>query len=57
MEQWLENAFDNIDAGLFSSDTFHNEESLIYFEGFIARWQREIKNIRENIPTEAMNKE
>jgi hypothetical protein len=47
MEEWAEEACDQIDAGFFSGDAFHDEAALTRIEEFIARWQGEIANIRE----------
>jgi hypothetical protein len=46
LPEHTERHFDAIDAGFFSGDTFHNEEALMRFDWYVARWQREIANIR-----------
>jgi len=52
LPMWAVNAIDEIDAGLFSGDTFDDEESLADFEWYIARWTRELKLKREFIENE-----
>lgn len=48
-EAWAEQAFDQIDAGVFSGDTFHSAEATARFREFIARWERGLKDIEESI--------
>jgi hypothetical protein len=52
-----EEYFDAIDAGFFSGDTFHNEDALDRFAWYVARWQREIINIRELLEENARSAE
>lgn len=40
--QWAEGAFDSIDAGVFSGDTFQSAEGLGRMRYYIGRWQREL---------------
>lgn len=40
-------ACENIDAGLFSSDTFHNKDDLCELKKYLRRWDHEVKNIEE----------
>lgn len=42
-------AFDEIDAALFSGDTFHNPQSLARLKSMIERWQRAIPSIEARI--------
>ncbi|SIT50465.1 hypothetical protein BN2476_830036 [Paraburkholderia piptadeniae] len=46
LRQWAEDAADSIDAGFFSGDTFNDREALDRIEWYIARWQRQIVNIK-----------
>jgi hypothetical protein len=48
-ESWAESAFDEIDAGFFSADTFHSEEAIARAEWYMGRWAREIVAIRETL--------
>jgi hypothetical protein len=43
-----EKAIDLIDAGFFSSDTFHNSEDLEFIESYIWRWLKEIVEIKKS---------
>ena len=47
MEFWGDEAFDSIDAGFFSGDSFHDADILDEIEKYMERWKREIENIRE----------
>ena len=49
MDDWLKEAFENIDAGFFSGDSFHNEEALVEAEEYMRRWECVIDNIREHL--------
>jgi len=45
----VEEAIDSIDAAFFSSDTFHDEESLGQIKRMLARWQKEVVEIEHRI--------
>jgi len=47
MQDWAEDACDEIDAGFFSGDSFHDADALERIEWYMTRWQREIVNIRK----------
>lgn len=40
---WI--ALEEIDAGLFTGDVFHNKKDLNELKRYLVRWVREIKNI------------
>jgi len=48
MHPKVEEAFDQIDAAIFSGDGFFNEQALETLEYYIKRWQREANRIKEN---------
>ncbi len=50
-EQWAEDAFDQIDAGVFSGDTFLSAEAIARFREFMARWERELKVFEKILAT------
>jgi hypothetical protein len=52
-----ERLFDGIDAGFFSGDTFHNEDSLARLEWYVARWQREVVAIRSMLAESTSDRE
>jgi hypothetical protein len=37
------NAIDDIDAAIFSGDTFMNLDNIAAFRSYISRWERELK--------------
>lgn len=43
----VDEAFDEIDAAVFSGDSFHDPDNLAELERYIARWSREIAVIRK----------
>jgi len=47
MKGWCEEACESIDAGFFSGDTFHDEESLKEIEYYLGRWNRETERIKK----------
>lgn len=49
---WLAEAFDSIDSGVFSGDSFENKDALAYFDYFVSRWQRELMNARVQVDLE-----
>lgn len=44
----VEEAFEEIDAAVYSGDSFHDEENLKELERYIQRWSREAERIRKN---------
>jgi hypothetical protein len=46
LENWAEEACDQIDAGFFSADTFHSPEAILRIEYYLSRWQRELARIK-----------
>jgi hypothetical protein len=51
-EELVDGAIDEIDAALFSGDTFHDEEAIEDFRRIMERWERrlvEIKSILDEI--------
>lgn len=42
---------DDLDASIFSGDSFHNEAALRELEHYLARWQRGVAAIREMLTT------
>lgn len=40
-------AFDEIDAAVFSGDSFHDKENAEVLQSFINRWQRELVRIQQ----------
>ena len=51
------NAFEEIDAALFSGDSFYNLSNLKELEKFLFRWEKMKNEIRESILTEMEEKE
>lgn len=47
MHPLVAKALEEIDASFFSGDQFHNQVDLDKVEFYVARWQREIANIKE----------
>jgi hypothetical protein len=47
---------DEIDAALWSGDTFHNRENITAFRIMMARWERGLQEA-ENILTDMENEE
>jgi hypothetical protein len=51
-KELVDGAIDEIDAALFSGDTFHDEEAIEDFRRIMERWERrlvEIKSILDEI--------
>lgn len=46
-ETWAEDAFDSIDAGIFSGDSFHSYEAIERFRYFLTRWLRGLHEIED----------
>lgn len=40
---------DDLDASLFSGDAFYDEQALRELEHYLARWNRRVAEIRENL--------
>ena len=47
MNQSILDACEEIDAGFFSGDIFHNSSAIEQMEHYLGRWQRELKVIKE----------
>ena len=47
--KWVHDACESIDAGFFSGDTFHDEQTVEKIVWYTNRWQREIVRIRKII--------
>lgn len=45
MHESVENAIDEIDAAMFSGDTFHDDDNREELKKYIVRWNREIESI------------
>lgn len=43
----IDNACDEIDAALFTGDTFHDRKCIQELESYMARWQRGLENAKE----------
>lgn len=54
---WAEEAFDTIDAGFFSGDTFNNEDALKRVEYYLSRWTRQMVCIRQVLADDATEEE
>jgi hypothetical protein len=52
VSEWLEEAFQSIDAGIFSGDAFESQDALARFDYFVARWQRGLVNARAHVDLE-----
>jgi hypothetical protein len=46
LPKWAEDACEEIDAGFFSSDVFHNKESINELICYLGRWNREAGRIK-----------
>ncbi|WNL50704.1 hypothetical protein RPALISO_117 [Ruegeria phage RpAliso] len=47
MHPSVERAFEEIDAALFSGDTFHSPDNLKVLENHLARWQRGAASVHQ----------
>jgi hypothetical protein len=45
-EELVDGAIDEIDAALFSGDTFHDEEAIEDFRRMMERWERRLVEIK-----------
>jgi hypothetical protein len=45
-EELVDGAIDEIDAALFSGDTFHDEEAIEDFRRIMERWERRLVEIK-----------
>ena len=52
MSSWAEEAFDSIDAGFFSGDTFENREAIARAEWYMQRWQQKITETKKSLDLE-----
>ena len=48
----IENACEEIDAAMFTGDTFHSEPALNELEFYVGRWRREMERIKIMIEEE-----
>jgi hypothetical protein len=48
MNEELKEAFELIDAALFSGDSFHDEQATEEAEEYLERWEREFQVIKRN---------
>ena len=51
MDRFTQKACDEIDASIFSGDTFHDQRAITEMEEYLARWTRglaEIKTLLQN---------
>ena len=51
-QQLYDNQIDEIDAAIWSGDTFHNRDNIAAFREMMARWERGLKeaeSILDNI--------
>lgn len=46
MDDHYEELCDDIDSGILSGDSFNNKEACDRLEEYMARWQRQIADIR-----------
>jgi len=46
MKKWAQDACNQIDAGLFSGDTFNDEKSLQELEYYMLRWSRQLTSLK-----------
>jgi hypothetical protein len=42
-QQLYDNQIDEIDAAIWTGDTFHNRENIAAFRDMMARWERGLK--------------
>lgn len=49
MKDYIKESCENIDAAFFSSDIFHNTNSLEEIEEYLDHWTREVKSIKETL--------
>lgn len=49
LEPWAEVAIDQIDAGMFSGDTFHSRGAIKRMRYMIARWERGLKEAERTV--------
>lgn len=48
MDEYLENACEEIDAAMFSGDAFSKDENRKALREYIGRWEREMKRLEES---------
>jgi hypothetical protein len=51
-EELVDGAIDEIDAALFSGDTFHDEEAIEDFRRIMERWERRLVEIKSILDEE-----
>jgi hypothetical protein len=57
LEDWAEEACEQIDAGFFSGDTFDNEEALAEIEDYLGRWTRRAAEIRRDLEEQKLEEQ
>lgn len=55
LKEWVKEALEDVDAGLFTCDTFHSEEALKELNIYIVRWQKQMSSIRQEFEEEEGN--
>ena len=50
-EPWAQEAFNQIDAGLYSSDAFYSIEAIAKIRDYLDRWECRLKEIEREVPT------
>jgi hypothetical protein len=49
LEPWAEVAIDQIDAGMFSGDTFHSRGAINRMRYMLKRWERGLKEAESTV--------
>ena len=49
MNTQIEEMLDELDAAIFTGDSFYSFRALNILEDYLERWMREVKNIKEAI--------
>ena len=49
-----EEAIDQLDAAIFSGDSFHSDEAIQLLEAALTRWQKELGNLRAPVITNTL---
>ena len=49
LEPWAEDAINQIDAGIFSSDAFFSRAAVLRLRGYMVRWEYRLKEIETTI--------
>ncbi|MCS4088534.1 hypothetical protein [Rhizobium sp. BK176] len=51
--EYLDNAFNEIDAALFSGDGFEDEHRVAVLERYVERWSRKVVEIKKELAEDA----